>query len=94
MKFLVLGKDYLSISIAKGIIDSGHELNLIVSMSPQLSPDNSIDMDSFCLKNDVPYLETDDINSDYLIKELKNKKPDYIFSTWPKIIKNSLKTYL
>jgi methionyl-tRNA formyltransferase len=90
MKFVVIGTSDFTISNAKGIIDSGHELNLIVSLPHQLLPNNSADISSFCVNNDVPFIEVEDINSDYLVNVLQNKKPDYIFSSWPKILKKDI----
>ena len=80
MKFVVIGTSDFTISNAKGIIDSGHELNLIVSLPHQLLPNNSADISSFCVNNDVPFIEVEDINSDYLgdVDELATDVVDLI----------------
>jgi methionyl-tRNA formyltransferase len=90
MKFVVIGTSEFTISNAKGIIDSDHELSLVVSLSPKLLPDNSVDLGSFCAKNNISFLEVEDINAYNLIQELRNKKPDYIFSSWPRILQNNI----
>ena len=90
MKFVIIGTSEFTISCSRGLLDSAHDLCMMFTLSPGLLPDNSADISGFCIQNKIPYREVEDINSEYSVSELQSTKPDYIISSWPKIIRTTV----
>ena len=87
MKFIVLGISQFSITTSDAILDSGGDVVAIVSMPKDSLPNNSADISSYAKSKDIKYIETDDINSEKSIEILSYFRADFIFVSWPKIIK-------
>jgi methionyl-tRNA formyltransferase len=90
MKIIVLGTSEFVIHCIRGLLDSGNQIALIVSLKQKYLPDNSIDMSKYGLENKINYLEVNDLNDEKNISILKSYRPDIIFSAWPKILKKPL----
>lgn len=88
MKFIVLGTSEFTLSCTRALIDSGAEVDALISLPKRLLPLNSVDIYHFAKKKGIPYYELEDINSPRGIRLIKSFRPDYIFSSWPKIIKS------
>ena len=89
MKFIVLGTTEFSINCAQAMLDTGNEVTLISLPKKQL-PLNSTNIKAYADENKLEYHELADINSKKAETIIKNASPDYIFSSWPKIIKKNL----
>ena len=87
MRFVVLGTSQFSITTSDAILGSGGDVVAIVSMPKDSLPNNSTDILSYAKSKDIKYIETDDINSSKSIKILSNYRADFIFVSWPKIVK-------
>ena len=87
MRFVVLGTSQFSITTSDAILGSGGDVVAIVSMPKDSLPNNSTDILSYAKSKDIKYIETDDINSSKSIKILSNYRSDFIFVSWPKIVK-------
>ena len=86
MKFLVLGTSAFAISCAKGILDSKESISAFISLEKRLLPNNSVDTHQFCQENNIEHYETNDINDRSTLNFVIRHYPDYIISSWPKII--------
>lgn len=86
MKFIVLGTSGFILSCVQAIIDAGENVCALVSLPEDERPHNSADVVGFARKRRVPYCEISDINSFASTKLLKKYSPDYILSSWPKIL--------
>tara|TARA_B100000787_G_C16169331_1_gene285579 strand:- start:586 stop:1536 length:951 start_codon:yes stop_codon:yes gene_type:complete len=86
IKFVILSTTYFGISNANAILDCGHEVLAIISMPQKSLPNNSANIEKYAKQKNLPYYEFLDINSPNSIEILSQLKPDYIFSSWPKII--------
>jgi methionyl-tRNA formyltransferase len=87
MKFIVLGTSKFTIKGAEAILDSGCEICAVISMSKQILPLNSADMKGFALSNKIDYFEVADINDSTSIDLMRKYNADYIFCSWPKMMK-------
>ena len=90
MKFIVLGTSEFTINCARAILDAGQSIVALISMPKELLPNNSVNIQLFASKNDIPYHELTDINCSKSFDLLNNYNPDYIFSSWPKIINKEI----
>jgi methionyl-tRNA formyltransferase len=90
MKIIALGTSTFVISCVKGLIKSGHEIICLVSEPEKILPVNSINIKNIAGELQIPYFETDDINSHESCRFLESLKPDFIFSAWSKIIKENV----
>ncbi len=87
MNFLILGTSEFDIYCANAILASKNEICIMVSMPKKLRPENSYNIELFSAKNNIPYIEIEDINSKSSIRLLKSYNVDYIVGSWPKIIR-------
>lgn len=85
-KFIVIGTKELVVSFSEAVIDSHMSLMCIISLRKSLLPQNSIDLSDYAISKNIPYHEIDDINDQYSEKIFKQYSPDFVISTWPKII--------
>jgi methionyl-tRNA formyltransferase len=90
MRFTVIGTSAFTIRSAEGILDSGNEIAAVISLCNELLPDNSADLLSFSTARGMSYYEVEDINSDHSSDIINGSRPDYIFSSWPKIIQRHI----
>jgi len=86
MRFVVLGTTDFTLSCILGLIDRGCTIVGLISLPPNLLPNNSVSLVSFCLQRGIPYAEYGNINSLDAIQYLMEIKPDYILSTWPHLL--------
>jgi methionyl-tRNA formyltransferase len=86
MKFIVLGTSEFTLYCVRALIDTGANVCALISMPEDNRPSNSADIIDFARKKEIPYHEISDINSLASIKLLKKYSPDYVFSSWPKIL--------
>ena len=86
MKCVVLGASEFALKCADGVIAADAELASLISMPEYLRPNNSVDVASFADEHGVPYHEVDDINSPISVDLIQSCSPDYIVSTWPKML--------
>ena len=90
LNFVVLGTSEFTLCLAKNVIKNGCRVVALVSMPKENRPNNSIDIGDFATKQSIPYFEFEDINSPESKKIITEIAPDFILSSWPKIIDNSI----
>ncbi|MGB0909668.1 MAG: formyltransferase family protein [Nitrospirales bacterium] len=90
MKFIVIGTTEFTGRIAEGIRGGGHDICAVFSMPSKYRPDNSDDLKQVSQTYGCAYHEVIDINGEESVALLKTYKPDYIFSSWPKILKKDV----
>ena len=90
MKFVLLGTSELIIHISNAIIESGNQVISMISMPQNLSPNNSADISNYAKHSNINYHEFEDINSLEAFELVGQYEPDYIFVSWPKILKSNL----
>ncbi len=90
MRFIVLGTSAFTLQSACGLLASGAQIAAMVSLPKALLPDNSTDVAGFAKENNLTYLEIGDVNEKESLDVLSSFHADYLFSTWPKIIKKEL----
>ncbi|MBF0409936.1 MAG: methionyl-tRNA formyltransferase [Candidatus Riflebacteria bacterium] len=62
----------------------------MVTLTPELLPNNSVSFENFCAEKNIPLLIVEDINNITSLSKLKQFDSDYILSTWPKILSNAI----
>ncbi len=87
MKFVLLGTSRFAIRCAEAIRDSGGELAAVASLPERLRPNNSADIEAFARRVGVPYVEIEDINARADADALRAFAPDYLFVSWPHMLK-------
>lgn len=88
-KIIVIGSNNLTLKFA-GIIESKSCLAGIISIPRNRWRNNSLDLSNFAKTKNIPYFETEDINSIEAEEFLRELSPDYIISGWPNIIKRNI----
>src|SRR3989338_4246792 len=86
-KFAVLGTTTFVLSCAQAILDTGHDICLMVTLQKNLLPLNSADIGKFAKQRHIDCFECVDINNKESIDMLKRYPIDYLFCSWPKILK-------
>lgn len=86
MKFVVLGTSGFTLSCTRALLDAKASVCALINLPKGLLPLHPAPVASFARTNKIPYHEVSDINSSASISLIKKYAPDYIFSTWPKII--------
>jgi len=87
MRLVVIGTSNMTICLAKVVLDAGVELALMATLTDDLLPDNSADISGFCQTHNIECLAVSDINDDASLRALDEVNPDYIISSWPKILR-------
>lgn len=87
MNLILLGNSKFIIHCYYGFKKNNFKKVAIISLIKRLQPNNSYDLKLFARKRNLLFHETHDINSKKTYNFLKSVKPDVIFSSWPKIIK-------
>ena len=90
MKFIVLGTSDFTLACTRALIKCNVTVSALISLPEEGRPLNSADIASFAKKSNVNYMEFNDINSAESLKYIYEKSPDYIFSSWPKLINNDV----
>ena len=86
MDIVVIGTGYFAIECARGVLDSNARLAALISMPAATLPSNSSDIKSFAESKGVLYYEFEDLNTQEAVSTLRRLAPDYILSSWPKIL--------
>ncbi|WCL48408.1 formyltransferase family protein [Leptospira sp. GIMC2001] len=89
-KYIVIGTSESTLACLEALVEAGEDITAIISLPKDLLPNNSINLKNFAAKYQVSYYEVSDINSEESEVLLTNLKPDYIISTWPKILKKNI----
>lgn len=92
LNFIVIGTTVLTINYAEAIIGGGDNVVGMISLPSDSRPLNSVDIHGYCQRNNIPYLEVDDINSEHATTWAKCLAPHYIVSAWPHILKGEIFT--
>jgi methionyl-tRNA formyltransferase len=90
MKFGVLGTSDFTLRCTQALIDKGAQIQVMISMPFNCLPNNSVDVGGFAKNQNIPYNELKDINSPQSINFIKAYSLDYIFVSWPKILKKQI----
>ena len=85
-RLIILGTTDFTIVCTKALLDAGINVAALISLPLEMRPLNSTDIQRFAKEKKIPYHEVEDINSWGAIEIMKRYEPEYIFSTWPKII--------
>ncbi|EKR74473.1 methionyl-tRNA formyltransferase [Leptospira noguchii] len=89
-RYIVIGTSQATIECIKALLDSRKNIVGIFSLSKEKLPNNSIDL-SYCQKEYcIPYFEVEDLNATSSEETITRLNPDYIISTWPKIISKKI----
>ncbi len=89
-KFAVLGTSTYVLSCAQAIIDAGHEIVVFGSIPLDSQPLNSADVSAFAAQINSDYFECSDINHPEIVTLLKSYNVDYIFCSWPRLLKEEV----
>lgn len=87
MDIVVVGTGYFTLECCRAILDSGARLTALISMPVDQLPLNSADIKGFAQTHGVSYYEFGDLNSRAAVDVLRHLAPDYILSSWPKILR-------
>lgn len=90
MKIVILGNSEFVKHCAEGFLLTGANIAAIVSLTPKLLPLNSFDLGFFAQAKNIPFHAIEDINSEESISVIRSHSPNYLFASWPKIIKESV----
>jgi len=90
MRFIVIGTSEFTLNCTQALIDNCEDICALISMPKQDLPLNSANISEFAKSNNIAYHEIRDINSPDSIAILSKYKPDYILSSWPKILKKEV----
>lgn len=90
MNIAVLGTTSFTVQCYKQFICNNWNVSCIISLPKEKCPLNSIDLKKIAKEDNILYYETSDINSKETEKFLLKLNLDYIFSTWPYIIKQNI----
>lgn len=86
MRYVVLGTSEFTLRCAEGLLEGGAAVTALVSMPSHALPLNSVDVASFAANRKIPYHEVEDVNSAEGVRLLAMHEPDYVFSSWPRIL--------
>ncbi|KPA34298.1 Methionyl-tRNA formyltransferase [Leptospira interrogans] len=89
-RYIVIGTSQATLECIKALLDSKKSIVGVFSLPKGKLPDNSIGL-SYCQKEyGIPYFEVEDLNSASSEETIAKLNPDYIISTWPKIISKKI----
>lgn len=86
MNFLLLGNSEFTIACGEGLLKAGGEIVAVFAQPEASRPLNSIDLRPFAARARAAYHEVDDVNAPESLALIRRLAPDFLFSTWPKII--------
>lgn len=90
LRFLVLGTSKFTLECADSLLEAGCIITGIVTLTNNLLPDCSISFDDYCFEKKIPLIVLEDINNETSITKIKQFDSDYILSSWPKILSDSV----
>jgi len=86
----MLGTSEFNLCCTQALLDTGGEICAMISMPEDARPNNSADVENFAKSNGIPYHDIENINSSQSLKLLSSYSTDYIFVSWPKILKEKI----
>lgn len=86
MNLLLLGNSEFTIACGEGLLKGGGRIVAVFAQPEASRPLNSIDLRPFAARARAAYHEIDDVNAPESLALIRRLAPDYLFSTWPKII--------
>ncbi len=89
MRFLVLGTTEFTLRCASGVLDRSGDVCALVSTPGDARPANSADVSAFARTKGIPYHEAEDINAAESVDLVRSYAPDYVLSSWPRILKKA-----
>ena len=89
-KMIGFGNDFFFASMIKEFAKQNISIVAIFSLVPNLKPDNSINLEKVAKKLGSNFFQVKNINSNDVIKKIDKINPDFIFSSWPKIIEKKI----
>ena len=87
MRFIVLGTSEFTQKCTQVLLDAGIEVAALISLPQKERQLDSIDLKAFAEKHRISYCEFSDLSSPEANKTMREFKPDYIFSSWPHLLK-------
>jgi len=87
MRFIVLGTSEFTQKCTQVLLDAGVEVAALISLPQKARQLDSIDLKAFAEKHRISYYEFSDLSSPEANKTMNGLKPDYIFSSWPHLLK-------
>ena len=81
-----MGHSIFALKLCEGIINSGSEVVMVVSLDDFDMPENSYNFRDFCRDNNISLHLTDDINKKNTEQVIRSKNPDFLVSAWSKIL--------
>ena len=81
-----MGHSIFALKLCEGIINSGSEVVMVVSLNDFDMPENSYNFKDFCSDNNISLHLTDDVNKKNTEQEIRSKYPDFLVSAWSKIL--------
>jgi len=90
MNIIIIGTSTFAINAAFTFQQLGYKIVGFINLTVLQRPDNCADIESFSSANNIPYYEVDDINAIESIELLTHLSPDYLFVSWPKLLKEAV----
>ncbi len=91
LKILVIGKVKFTESILNTLISEGVKISGVICGEERGINSDFVDLSLLSSENDIPFLRTNDVNSEETFIWAKEKNPDIIFCLgWPQLIKKKL----
>lgn len=91
LKILVIGKVKFTESILNTLISEGVKISGVICGEEKGINSDFVDLSLLSSEKDIPFLRTNDINSEETFNWAKEKNPDVIFCLgWPQLIKKKL----
>jgi methionyl-tRNA formyltransferase len=87
MKFVVLGTSQFTLTCTKVLLQMGVEVQALISLPANERQLDSIDLEAFAREHGIGYHEFSDLAGSLALTTLRSYKPDYIFSSWPHLLK-------
>jgi len=88
IKIVFVGCVNFSASMLNEIIINGYKPSLVITKKSSRFNSDFCDLSTICIKNNIKYIYTNDVNSNEVINELKAHKPDVVFCFgWSSLIK-------
>tara|TARA_B110000008_G_C16867608_1_gene523425 strand:- start:135 stop:1019 length:885 start_codon:yes stop_codon:yes gene_type:complete len=91
MRILFIGTVELSLHVLETMIEESAEIVGVVTSNHNDFNSDYADLKTTCVKNNIPALETNDINSDSSINWVKELAPDVVFCIgWSSLLQNRM----
>jgi methionyl-tRNA formyltransferase len=87
LEFIILGTSQFTLICTQILLDLGVEVQAMVCLPLGQRQLDSVDIEAFARRHGLDYLEFNDLGDPFAIAQLKSYQPDYIFSSWPHLLK-------